>query len=325
MLLPGTEMHIVTFCFICVEVVIMLSLCIYRLARPDAYTTTLDICLILLLIIYNITGGLLPDPRLPGSFFVQGCIAYATGFLTPCFFPYYVYKGFHLKKMRFHAFYGVFMFLVAPYLAFVGVFFVTGNLDNAKNILFIPVVYALWVLYSLATAIRYKYNGKMDTSESKEEIIVLLICLAPWVGLPFIAYFDIHQAAEVFSTNTGFLLLLALHLKRNITQLRREYERLVMSERQLKTWNEHLTREVEKRTKEIEQLNKEEKFLLNCRQYNLTHREQEIAFMVFTGNTYKTVAEKLFISERTVAKHVQNIFDKISVSNRVELCHKLGV
>lgn len=90
MLLPGTQMHIVTFIFVCIEIVIFFYLLIYRLARPDDKTAYLNIILIFLLIVYNVTGGLLPDRNLPGSYFVQNVIAYATGFITPCFFPYYV-------------------------------------------------------------------------------------------------------------------------------------------------------------------------------------------------------------------------------------------
>ena len=51
----------------------------------------------------------------------------------------------------------------------------------------------------------------------------------------------------------------------------------------------------------------------------------EIVRLIWKGNTHKQIAESLFISERTVAKHVQNIFEKVQVSNRVELLHKLGV
>ena len=103
MLLPGTQMHIATFLFVCIEIVIFFYLLIYRLARPDDRTTNLNLILILLLLTYNVTGGLLPDPKMPGSYFVQVVIAYATGFITPCYFPYYVYHAFNLDKMRFHA------------------------------------------------------------------------------------------------------------------------------------------------------------------------------------------------------------------------------
>lgn len=152
MLVFGTEMHIVTFIFVCLEAVILFYLIIYKLARPDDKATILNIILISLLITYNVTGGLLPDPKLPGSFFLQEVIAYATGFITPCYFPYYVYKAFGLEKMKFHAYIGAYLFLILPYLIFVIVFAKSGDLITAQQLLFLPVLYALWIIYSLAKA-----------------------------------------------------------------------------------------------------------------------------------------------------------------------------
>lgn len=257
MLLPGTQMHIVTFIFVCIEIVIFFYLVIYRLARPDDKTTFLNIFLIFLLITYNVSGGLLPDTNLPGSFFVQNIIAYATGFITPCYFPYYVYKAFGLEKMKFHAYRGVFLFLMMPYLAFVIVFAVSNDLDTAKNILILPVLYALWVIYSLLKAIRFKYKNNFNSKESKEELAVLVLSLTPWIGLPVITYFDLSQAAEASVTNAGFLLLLALQVSRHIKQLKAEHQKLVDSEMQLLNWNTTLQQEVNKRTKELEKINEQ--------------------------------------------------------------------
>ncbi|MGL1287729.1 helix-turn-helix transcriptional regulator [Vibrio parahaemolyticus] len=47
--------------------------------------------------------------------------------------------------------------------------------------------------------------------------------------------------------------------------------------------------------------------------------------MVYKGYSHKQIAEMLFIAERTVAKHVQNIFEKAQVSNRLELSRKLDM
>jgi two-component system sensor histidine kinase ChiS len=65
-------------------------------------------------------------------------------------------------------------------------------------------------------------------------------------------------------------------------------------------------------------------FNQNCQLYNLTLREQEIAKLICEGNKYKDIGETLFIAERTVTKHVQNIFEKVQVSNKIELNNKLG-
>src|SRR5689334_12390238 len=119
MLIPGTQMHIVTFLFVCFDAVLFFYLVIYKLSRQGDRKTLLNISLIFLLIIFNLASGLLPDPNLMGTWLVQEFIAYASGFIAPAYFPYYVYKAFDLTKMRFHAFRGVYLFLIIPYLFFV--------------------------------------------------------------------------------------------------------------------------------------------------------------------------------------------------------------
>ncbi|MFX6918859.1 LuxR C-terminal-related transcriptional regulator, partial [Acinetobacter baumannii] len=59
--------------------------------------------------------------------------------------------------------------------------------------------------------------------------------------------------------------------------------------------------------------------------YSFTTREIEIVILVYKGYSHKQIAEMLFIAERTVAKHVQNIFEKAQVSNRLELSRKLDM
>jgi DNA-binding NarL/FixJ family response regulator len=51
----------------------------------------------------------------------------------------------------------------------------------------------------------------------------------------------------------------------------------------------------------------------------LTDRETEILRYVATGMGYKEIASTLFLSHRTVQNHVQNIFGKLQMHNRVEL------
>ena len=52
--------------------------------------------------------------------------------------------------------------------------------------------------------------------------------------------------------------------------------------------------------------------------YGLTARELQVLQWVASGKTNKTIAGELFISERTVDRHVSNIFNKLGVSSRVE-------
>ena len=51
----------------------------------------------------------------------------------------------------------------------------------------------------------------------------------------------------------------------------------------------------------------------------LSKREREIVMLVAQGFKNKEMAERMFISEQTVKNHLHNIFDKLGVSDRLEL------
>ena len=54
----------------------------------------------------------------------------------------------------------------------------------------------------------------------------------------------------------------------------------------------------------------------------LTNREINVLKSICTGKTKKELAKELFISERTLYNHIQNIYDKLEVSNTVEAYNK---
>jgi DNA-binding NarL/FixJ family response regulator len=51
----------------------------------------------------------------------------------------------------------------------------------------------------------------------------------------------------------------------------------------------------------------------------LTDRETEVLRLVAKGLSYKQIAERLFLSHRTVQNHVQNTLRKLQMHNRVQL------
>lgn len=57
-------------------------------------------------------------------------------------------------------------------------------------------------------------------------------------------------------------------------------------------------------------------------QEHLTEREREVLELLAKGSRNKEIAERLFISERTVKFHVGIIFQKLGVSNRAEAVSK---
>jgi DNA-binding NarL/FixJ family response regulator len=54
------------------------------------------------------------------------------------------------------------------------------------------------------------------------------------------------------------------------------------------------------------------------RQGGLSRRESEVLTLVAAGKTNRAIATELFISEKTVARHISNIFTKLGISSRAQ-------
>jgi len=51
----------------------------------------------------------------------------------------------------------------------------------------------------------------------------------------------------------------------------------------------------------------------------LTEREIEVILLIVEGNSSRVIANKLYVSKRTVDFHLARIYEKLQVSNRVQL------
>ena len=56
----------------------------------------------------------------------------------------------------------------------------------------------------------------------------------------------------------------------------------------------------------------------------LTRREREISGLAAAGSSSRDIATQLFLSERTVENHLQNVYTKLGVTSRSELADALG-
>jgi len=59
--------------------------------------------------------------------------------------------------------------------------------------------------------------------------------------------------------------------------------------------------------------------LRNAAKSPLSAREEEVVRYVALGLRNAEVGKKLFISEQTVKSHLNNVFDKLGIQDRVEL------
>lgn len=80
------------------------------------------------------------------------------------YFPFYFYKGFDLKSLKFHATWGVLFFLLIPYiLFFVIVYSLNENLEFAiKYGIIIPFFYSIVLLCAIYWAILKKYHANKN-------------------------------------------------------------------------------------------------------------------------------------------------------------------
>ncbi len=56
--------------------------------------------------------------------------------------------------------------------------------------------------------------------------------------------------------------------------------------------------------------------------FHLTDREKEILELLAKGLTYQQTADRIFISGKTIKKHVYNIYEKLHVNSRTEAVNK---
>lgn len=136
---------------------------------------------------------------------------------------------------------------------------------------------------------------------SRLEMYAITFAVMPWVCLSVLSVLRVPQWIEALVTNLGFIGVFILYMARSAALNRIEHDRLLSLD-------------------QAEGMS----FELGCKNYMLTTREVEISALLCKGMTYQDIAEQLFISAKTVDRHVQNIFLKSGARNKMELLSLLG-
>lgn len=305
MYLFNSEMHLVTVVVCLIEFGMLCYQLVHCLSDPSDKRRMWYLVLLALLIVYNVTGGLLPNENYGMSIVLQNVIAYGSGFLMAAYFPFYFYKAFELKKLRWHVYYGVPVFLLLPYLVlFCVVYPLTANLEFCISYgMIVPAGYSVVLLYVMLNAIQRTSSDDGLSLYSKDELYWIYAAVSPWACMTVFAYFHVGQVTEVLVTNLGFLIITILFIVRTV-----RYER-VRDEQLEAKYTIGSGASV---------------FEYNCVFYGLIKREVEIVVMISQGKQYKYIGFELFISLDTVKSHVKNIFKKVEVNDKTELVYKLG-
>jgi len=262
----NTDMHMVTFTITMFEIVMLVFQIIYFLQRPSDKSRLQYLILLLCLIAHNICSGLFPDSQFAIPIIVQNIIAYLVGFIMSMYVIYYFYKVFELSDLKFFATYGLLFFLFLPFVfLFLLPYLLTGNVRlSAQLTVVVPFLYALGFIYYTARALILKFRtskkeGKAIDDPLYEHAIAAYISLVCWALLPVIVFFGDFQVLEHSVTNAGFLMMTIIYVRSSIKQSRKEYYKLLESEKNLQQLNRDLKKKVRKRTKKLEQVIEERK------------------------------------------------------------------
>lgn len=155
-----TQMHPATLTAIVIELIMLGAQGGHYLSRPHDRTRLWYIGLLLLMLLLNVANGLLPDPTYTITIYLQHIIVTGTGFAVASYYPLYFYKAFELYKLRFHAIYGVPIFVLLPYfLSFVVGYSLHGDIDFARRYGFlVPTVYSFVLLITIGRSIHFAYR-----------------------------------------------------------------------------------------------------------------------------------------------------------------------
>ncbi len=86
-----------------------------------------------------------------------------------------------------------------------------------------PIIYSFVLFYSITKSVIHKYKEAKEKQDI-QEIIGLYIAYTSWIAVPLITFFQASQALEYSFSNTGFLVMTVLFVRKTVQQQKDEYE-----------------------------------------------------------------------------------------------------
>ena len=295
----NSQMHVITVIFVGIELLMLGCRINYLLNNLAVKERIWYVLLLILLINYNIMGSVFPDPHLSWPIELQNILDYGSAFLMAAYFPVYFYKVFDLKRLKWHARYGSFLFFGLPFLGFFMLGYgLTGDFElNVRCGMVIPIIYGMVLLGVIFEALlkRAKEEGFNLYEYSKTDVFITYFAVVPWLALGFFAYADVPLWIESLVTNSGFLMLMGMLIWRAMKQGVKDRLRLELLE------------ELDDYPSIIE---------ANCGHFKLTGREILVADGLMKHLTVCEIADKLFMAPETAKKHIAHIYSKTGANKR---------
>ncbi|WP_018343413.1 response regulator transcription factor [Cytophaga aurantiaca] len=261
----------------------------------------LFLLLSILVLFYNTLHGIFSNQAIHLPIELQKSLIGLSYILLSIYLPVYFLKAFNLNPIKFFAYWGGLLFFLTPYVLFniMPIYLVNYFKFHKEFQIVAPIIYGFSMLYFYITSL-FKEHSNLISLFSKVEIATIFVSLMIWSLLPILIYFDLSTLLENFIVNSCFVLLIVILLKKNTSVSKKKYEDMLAALSD----------------------GKDNHFIDT---FNFTSREKEIIPYLVKGYTYKEIGEVLFISDRTVGKHVSNMYAKTGVNQKYDLFEKLNI
>lgn len=288
----SSSMHwVVLFWCIIIGFIIVFQTCNILLSkRKNNKSKYRYLVLSIIFLLYNLFNGLLPNNDFPGPRIIQYVITYMISILMCIYLVWYLYKEFNIKTPNtFFKIQNLIIILSSCFiLLFIIPYYYTGSLDFARSLFLIfPTILSLVFIVYFFLVIKKKTKRERYF---KIQTNLGLSSIFSLVLLPALTYFGDFQPITHSIMTSSFCFVTIMEVNSYLYRLKNTYK---------------LDQDI-------------------ANQYGLTNRENEIVLQIIKGDSYKKIAENMFISYGTVRKHASNIFSKSNCSSKQELIEKVN-
>lgn len=311
----GTEIRMITFVIIILQLFVSLFALITMLTRPKDMSRKRFFVLTLYFLVYNVFGGLFPNDSYEIPRLIQLILAYLSGICLPVYFFYYLTKELDINLgFLFNHRVLLFVLILLFISTYLVTYLVTGDPNSARQI-FIIIPLMIGLLFCVKTVIFVLSHFKVKYAEEHFRYMANAgnFSIIFMVGLPVVTAFGDFQVIEVLLVNTSFIIISLAFIKRYIYLGRIEADIMIRLEQK----KEIIVEEIQDTV--IPEFNILDMLAV------LTGREQEIVQLLADEEMkYSDIAKVLFIAQGTVSKHASNIYRKFNVKNRKEFIQKFN-
>lgn len=301
-----TKMHPIILGFIIIEFILIGAVGLYCLERPSATDRKGYFIFLKMLILLNVVNGLIPNPDLKITLAFQYFLRNTIGFITVSYLPYLYFKKLNITRINKNAkkvWSNRFLF-IAPYpMLFAILYSICNDLEIANRFsLLVPFLNNMTLVAIAGKNISDISEIREDGGKISMDLFAFATILS-WLFIYPIIHLNGGKELETILINLGPIALNILLLHNWLKNKRLENETLQNYVSLAPSLN---------------------LITDNCQNWGLSERETEVVLLLCHRFKRQQIADKLFISIRTVDKHIERIFLKTGVSSRDSLFEKLN-